>query len=107
MGRQQPGDLVVVVGGKTGRDGIHGVTFASALLTGESEAVSASSVQIGNPITEKKMIDVLLVARDRGLYRRITDCGGGGLSSAVGEMAAETGVRVYLEKVPLKYSGLS
>ncbi len=107
MGRQQPGDLVVVVGGRTGRDGIHGVTFASALLTGESEEVSASSVQIGNPITEKKMIDVLLRARDKGLYRRITDCGGGGLSSAVGEMAAETGVRVDLEKVPLKYSGLS
>jgi phosphoribosylformylglycinamidine synthase len=107
MGRQQPGDLVVLVGGRTGRDGIHGVTFASALLTGESEAVSASSVQIGNPITEKKLIDVLLQARERGLYRRITDCGGGGLSSAVGEMAAETGARVYLEKVPLKYSGLS
>jgi phosphoribosylformylglycinamidine synthase II len=107
MGRQKPGDLVVVVGGKTGRDGIHGVTFASAQLTGESEAVSASSVQIGNAITEKKMIDVLLVARERGLYRRITDCGGGGLSSAVGEMAAETGVKVNLEKVPLKYSGLS
>jgi phosphoribosylformylglycinamidine synthase II len=107
MGRQKPGDRVVVVGGKTGRDGIHGVTFASALLTGESEEVSASSVQIGNPITEKKMIDVLLEARDKGLYRRITDCGGGGLSSAVGEMAEETGVKVDLEKVPLKYSGLS
>ena len=107
MGRQKPGDKVVVVGGKTGRDGIHGVTFASALLTGESEEVSASSVQIGDPITEKKMIDVLLVARDKGLYRRITDCGGGGLSSAVGEMAEETGVKVDLEKVPLKYSGLS
>jgi len=106
-GRQQPGDLVVVVGGKTGRDGIHGVTFASGELTSESEAVSSSSVQIGNPMVEKKMIDVLLKARDRGLYRRITDCGGGGLSSAVGEMAEETGVRVYLERVPLKYSGLS
>jgi len=107
MGQQKSGDLVVVVGGRTGRDGIHGVTFASALLTGESEEVSASSVQIGNAITEKKMIDVLLVARERGLYRRITDCGGGGLSSAVGEMAASTGVKVNLEKVPLKYSGLS
>ncbi|HEY55440.1 MAG TPA: phosphoribosylformylglycinamidine synthase subunit PurL [Dehalococcoidia bacterium] len=107
MGKQKAGDLVVVAGGRTGRDGIHGVTFASALLSGESEEVSASSVQIGNPITEKKLIDVLLVARDRGLYRRITDCGGGGLSSAVGEMAEETGVRVDLEKVPLKYSGLS
>jgi len=107
MGRQKPGDLIVLVGGRTGRDGIHGVTFASGLLTGESEAVSASSVQIGNPITEKKMVDVLLRARDKGLYRRITDCGGGGLSSAVGEMGAETGARVELGKVPLKYSGLS
>jgi phosphoribosylformylglycinamidine synthase II len=106
-GRQKPGDLIVLVGGRTGRDGIHGVTFASGLLTGESEAVSASSVQIGNPITEKKMVDVLLKARDKGLYRRITDCGGGGLSSAVGEMGAETGARVELEKVPLKYFGLS
>ena len=106
-GQQQAGDLVVLVGGRTGRDGIHGVTFASEQLTGESSAVSYSSVQIGNPIVEKKLIDVLLQARDRGLYRRITDCGGGGLSSAVGEMAAETGVRVYLDKVPLKYAGLS
>jgi len=106
-GQQQPGDLVVVVGGRTGRDGIHGVTFASEQLTGESSSVSYSSVQIGNPIVEKKLIDVLLQARDRGLYRRITDCGGGGLSSAVGEMAADTGVRVYLNRVPLKYAGLS
>ncbi|MFC1940580.1 phosphoribosylformylglycinamidine synthase subunit PurL [Chloroflexota bacterium] len=106
-GRQNPGDLVVLVGGKTGRDGIHGVTFASEQLTDESSAVSYSSVQIGNPIVEKRLIDVILRARDRGLYRRITDCGGGGLSSAVGEMAEETGVRVYLDKVPLKYAGLS
>jgi phosphoribosylformylglycinamidine synthase len=106
-GQQQVGDLVVLVGGRTGRDGIHGVTFASGELTKESEAISSSSVQIGDPITEKKLIDVLLKARDRGLYRRITDCGGGGLSSAVGEMAEETGVRVYLERVPLKYLGLS
>jgi phosphoribosylformylglycinamidine synthase len=106
-GQQQPGDLVVVAGGKTGRDGIHGVTFASGELTTESEDVSSSSVQIGNPIVEKKLIDVLLKARDLGLYRRITDCGGGGLSSAVGEMGEDTGVRVDLEKVPLKYSGLS
>jgi len=106
-GQQQIGDLVVLVGGRTGRDGIHGVTFASGELTKESEAISASSVQIGDPITEKKLIDVLLKARDRQLYRRITDCGGGGLSSAVGEMAEETGVRVYLERVPLKYLGLS
>ena len=106
-GQQQTGDLVVLVGGRTGRDGIHGVTFASGELTKESEAISTSSVQIGDPITEKKLIDVLLKARDQRLYRRITDCGGGGLSSAVGEMAEETGVRVYLERVPLKYLGLS
>ena len=106
-GQQQPGDLVVLVGGNTGRDGIHGVTFASGELTADSEAVSSISVQIGNPMMEKKLIDVLLKARDQRLYRRITDCGGGGLSSAVGEMARETGVRVYLERVPLKYTGLS
>jgi phosphoribosylformylglycinamidine synthase II len=106
-GIQKPGDLVVVVGGKTGRDGIHGVTFASGELDKESETLSSSSVQIGNPIVEKKTLDAIIQARDQGLYRRITDCGGGGLSSAVGEMAAETGVRVDLEKVPLKYSGLS
>ncbi|MFH1925782.1 MAG: phosphoribosylformylglycinamidine synthase subunit PurL, partial [Chloroflexota bacterium] len=106
-GKQRPGDKVVLVGGRTGRDGIHGVTFASEQLTEASTATSSSSVQIGNPIVEKKMIDILLQARDRGLYVRITDCGGGGLSSAVGEMAEETGVRVDLEKVPLKYAGLS
>lgn len=107
QGRQKPGDMVVLVGGKTGRDGIHGVTFASEQLTDRSTTSSFSAVQIGNPIVEKRLIDVLLQARDRGLYRRITDCGGGGLSSAVGEMASETGVRVELEKVPLKYAGLS
>ncbi len=106
-GKQKSGDLVVVVGGKTGRDGIHGVTFASEQLTDASGEHSFTSVQIGNAIVEKKMLDVLLQARDRGLYRRITDVGGGGLSSAVGEMGADTGVRVNLEKVPLKYAGLS
>ncbi len=107
IGQQKPGDLVMLVGGKTGRDGIHGVTFASEQLTEESSTASYSAVQIGNPIVEKKMIDTLLQARDRRLYSRITDCGGGGLSSAVGEMGANTGVRVHLERVPLKYAGLS
>ncbi len=106
-GRQKPGDLVVLVGGRTGRDGIHGVTFASEQLSHESTELSYSAVQIGNPIVEKKLIDTLLKVRDRGLIRRITDCGGGGLSSAVGEMAEETGVRVHLDRVPLKYAGLS
>ena len=107
MGQQQPGALVVLAGGRTGRDGVHGVTFASEQLSKDSTEVSFSSVQIGNPIMEKKLIDTILQARDRKLFRRITDCGGGGLSSAVGEMAASTGVRVYLDRVPLKYAGLS
>ncbi len=107
MGMQKPGDLIVLAGGRTGRDGIHGVTFASEQLSKDSTQVSFSSVQIGNPIVEKKLIDTILQARDKGLFARITDCGGGGLSSAVGEMAAETGAKIYLERVPLKYAGLS
>lgn len=103
----ESGDLVVLVGGKTGRDGIHGATFSSGELTAESEQVSAQAVQIGNPIEEKKMVDCILKARDLNLYDAITDCGGGGLSSAVGEMGEKTGVVVDLEKVPLKYEGLT
>jgi phosphoribosylformylglycinamidine synthase len=103
----QPGDLIVVVGGRTGRDGIHGATFSSVELTAGSEKESGGAVQIGNAITEKKMLDVLLQARDRGLYHAITDCGAGGLSSAVGEMGADIGALVELDKAPLKYEGLS
>jgi phosphoribosylformylglycinamidine synthase len=99
------GDLAVVVGGRTGRDGIHGVTFASLELDESSERLG-SAVQIGNPIVEKKMADTLLQARDKQLYSAITDCGGGGLSSAFGEMGEEVGLRIDLEKVPLKYTGL-
>lgn len=103
----KPGDLIVAVGGRTGRDGIHGATFSSAELTAESEKVSGGAVQIGNAIAEKKMMDVLLQARDRGLYHAVTDCGAGGFSSAVGEMGEKIGARVELEKAPLKYQGLS
>jgi len=101
------GDRIILVGGRTGRDGIHGATFSSAELTDGSETTSRSAVQIGNAITEKKVLDVLLVARDRALYRSITDCGAGGLSSAVGEMGRRTGAVVHLERVPLKYEGLT
>jgi phosphoribosylformylglycinamidine synthase len=103
----RPGDLIVAVGGRTGRDGIHGATFSSVELTAESEKVSGGAVQIGNAITEKKLLDVLLQARDRGLYHAITDCGAGGFSSAVGEMGEHLGAAVELEKAPLKYEGLS
>jgi phosphoribosylformylglycinamidine synthase len=103
----RPGDLIVVLGGRTGRDGIHGATFSSVELTAESERVSGGAVQIGNAIAEKKLVDVLLAARDAGLYSAVTDCGAGGFSSAVGEMGAEVGAVVDLEKAPLKYEGLS
>jgi phosphoribosylformylglycinamidine synthase II len=101
------GDLAVVVGGRTGRDGIHGATFSSLELHQESETASSGAVQIGNAIVEKRVLDTVLQARDRGLYTAITDCGAGGLSSAVGEMGEELGAEVDLEKVPLKYDGLS
>ncbi|MCM8814616.1 MAG: phosphoribosylformylglycinamidine synthase subunit PurL, partial [Candidatus Omnitrophica bacterium] len=97
------GDLIVVVGGRTGRDGIHGATFSSASLERD---IPTSVVQIGNPIVEKKVLDALMAARDKRLYSAITDCGAGGLSSAVGELAKNCGAEVHLELVPLKYEGL-
>ena len=99
----EAGDWVVSLGGRTGRDGIHGATFSSAAL---EEGIASSVVQIGHAIMEKRVMDVLLQARDRGLYRSVTDCGAGGFSSAVGELGAETGVVIDLEKAPLKYAGL-
>ena len=103
----EPGDRIVALGGRTGRDGIHGATFSSLDLTGDSEEVSGGAVQIGNAIVEKMVLDVILQARDRKLFRSVTDCGAGGFSSAVGEMGATTGAVVDLEKAPLKYEGLS
>jgi phosphoribosylformylglycinamidine synthase len=103
----RPGDFIVCMGGKTGRDGIHGATFSSVELSENSEMISSGAVQIGNAIEEKKVLDVLLKARDAGLFTCVTDCGAGGLSSAVGEMGEHLGATVELEKVPLKYSGLT
>jgi len=102
-----PGDMIVAIGGRTGRDGIHGATFSSAELHHESETVSGGAVQIGNAITEKMVLDVLLAARDRGLYTAVTDCGAGGFSSAVGEMGEKIGAEVWLDRAPVKYEGLS
>jgi phosphoribosylformylglycinamidine synthase len=102
----QPGDAIVVMGGRTGRDGIHGATFSSAELTDTHADEFSHAVQIGNAITEKKVADVILAARDRGLFTAITDCGAGGLSSAIGEMGEKLGAFVELAKVPLKYAGL-
>jgi phosphoribosylformylglycinamidine synthase len=100
-----PGDLVVMSGGRIGKDGIHGATFSSEEL---HEGSPATAVQIGDAITQKKMADFILEARDLGLFSAITDDGAGGLSSSVGEMArASGGVRVDLDKAPLKYPGLA
>jgi phosphoribosylformylglycinamidine synthase II len=102
-----PGDRVVVLGGRTGRDGIRGATFSSATMDATTGEVAGASVQIGDPVTEKLLIDVLAGANDREpLWTAITDCGAGGLSSAVGEMAERVGADVDLSLVPLKYAGL-
>ncbi len=105
----RPGDIVLLVGGRTGRDGIHGVTFASAELSEESEEQSVTAVQIGDPILEEKIKRGILEVRDNRLGSAITDLGGGGLSSAVCEMAyrSNCGVVVDLDRVPLKYPGMA
>ena len=99
-----PGDLVVVLGGRTGRDGLRGATFSSATMDATTGDVAGASVQIGDPIIEKLLIDVLRAAT--GLFTAITDCGAGGLSSAIGEMAEGIGADVDLAGAPLKYPGL-
>ncbi len=102
--RALPGDVIVMAGGRIGKDGIHGATFSSEELHEESPA---TAVQIGDPITQRKMYDFIMRARDKGLYNAITDNGAGGLSSSVGEMAEDTGgFRMDLSRAPLKYDGL-
>lgn len=104
MKKTSPGDLVIMCGGRVGKDGIHGVTASSETF---SEHTPAGHVQIGDPYTQKKMHDFLLDARDEGLVQFITDNGGGGLSSSVGESARfSNGCEIQLENVPLKYEGL-
>ena len=98
------GDLAVMCGGRIGKDGIHGATFSSEEL---HQASPTSAVQIGDPITQKKMVDFLLEARDLGLYQTLTDNGAGGLSSSIGEMAQLSGgCEIFLDRCPLKYEGL-
>lgn len=119
FGDAQPGDRIIILGGATGRDGIHGATFSSAELTDTHADEFSHAVQIGNAITEKKTLDVILQARDypaptdenpeatRCLFSAISDCGAGGFSSAVGEMAEKVGAKVTLDTAPLKYDGLT
>jgi len=105
--RPERGDRVIVLGGRTGRDGLRGATFSSMTMDAQTGEVAGASVQIGAPIVEKGLIDVILQARDLGLYHAITDCGAGGLSSAVGEMSSRSGADVDLQNVLLKYPGLA
>ena len=109
-GAAREGDLIVALGGRTGRDGIHGATFSSAELTDTHADEFGHAVQIGNAIEEKRVLDAILRARDAAggpLFHAITDCGAGGFSSAVGEMGEALGAEVHLERAPLKYEGLS
>lgn len=110
FGDAKVGDRIIALGGATGRDGIHGATFSSAELTDTHADEFSHAVQIGNPITQKQMLDVILQARDQAdgpLFSAITDCGAGGFSSAIGEMGEKVGACVELANAPLKYAGLS
>ena len=109
-GKVRRGDRIVAIGGRTGRDGIHGATFSSAEVEHGHSSEFSHAVQIGNAITEKRMLDAMLAARDQPdgpLYGATTDCGAGGFSSAVGEMGKEVGATVHLDRAPVKYDGLS
>jgi phosphoribosylformylglycinamidine synthase len=103
-----PGNIYIYVGGKTGRDGIHGVTFASAELTDKSEESSRSAVQVGDPITKEPVIHATLECNKKGLLEGLKDFGGGGLSCVCGELAyaAGLGAEIHLDNVPLKEEGL-
>jgi len=105
--RPRAGDLIVVAGGATGRDGLRGATFSSVSMDATTGVVSGGAVQIGDPIMEKRLLDFQLEARDARLYTAVTDCGAGGLSSAVGELADNLGADVELADVPSKYAGLA
>lgn len=102
----KPGDRVIVLGGRTGRDGLRGATFSSMTMDAQTGHVAGASVQIGDPIIAKGLIEVVTRARDLELYHAITDCGAGGFSSAVGEMASAIGAEIDLTHVKLKYQGL-
>jgi phosphoribosylformylglycinamidine synthase len=103
----QPGDIAVLLGGSTGRDGVHGATASSAAMTGETLEKESAAVQIGHPITERRFTTAIPILRDRECIRSITDLGAGGISCAVGEMGADTGVEISLDAVPLKDQGLT
>ena len=103
----RPGDVAVLFGGSTGRDGVHGATASSAAMTGETLDKESAAVQIGHPITERRFTTAIPILRDNECIRTITDLGAGGISCAVGEMGADTGVEINLDAVPLKDKSLT
>jgi phosphoribosylformylglycinamidine synthase len=103
----RPGDVALLIGGETGRDGIHGATASSTGMTGETLQKESAAVQIGHPITERRFTSAIPVLRDQECIRSITDLGAGGISCAVGEMGSETGVRIDLDSAPLKDKSLT
>jgi phosphoribosylformylglycinamidine synthase II len=103
----RPGDIALLIGGETGRDGIHGATASSTGMTGETLQKESAAVQIGHPITERRFTTAIPMLRDQDCIRSITDLGAGGISCAAGEMGADTGVRIDLDAVPLKDQSLS
>ncbi len=104
--KAKPGDLIIALGGRTGRDGLRGATFSSLEMDTSTADIAGASVQIGNPIIEKQVQEVILKAKAENLYSALTDCGAGGFSSAVGEMSEGLGAKVQLERALLKYPGL-
>ncbi len=102
-----PGDIALLIGGETGRDGIHGATASSTGMTGTTLEKEFAAVQIGHPITERRFTSAIPVLRDAGCTRAITDLGAGGISSAAGEIAAGTGIELDLDRVPLKDASLT
>lgn len=108
--KTKAGDRIIALGGRTGRDGIHGATFSSAELESSASTEFAHAVQIGNAIEEKRVLEAIMRARDAAggpLYTAMTDCGAGGFSSAIGEMGKDVGAVVHLDRAPTKYAGLS
>jgi len=105
-GHPLPSDIAVLIGGPTGRDGLHGATVSSGSMTEKTSTVDASHVQIGHPIEERKFMEAIPVLRDSNCLRAVTDLGAAGLSSAAGEMGSDTGIWINLAKVPLKTEGM-
>ncbi|MCO5194210.1 MAG: phosphoribosylformylglycinamidine synthase subunit PurL [Anaerolineae bacterium] len=102
----QPGDLIVAIGGRVGRDGLRGATFSSMEMDQTTSDIAGTAVQIGHPIMEKQVLEVVMRCRDEQLYNALTDCGAGGFSSSVGELGEDVGATVELSQVSLKYPGL-